>query len=130
MLDIAVQEVKLRTPTFERVIVVGIPVDDGPDSFTFDLNLPDVGKFKIEGWQGSCWTSNVHVIRGRLTLAQCQSNLMRGQEDFLFTIPMGGASGGVWLPDSVTAITVFYEAKNTNSQNQYQVATIRVSERR
>lgn len=111
---------------FERVKTHLLANGGGPDAQAFDLRLGNFDRpCQIEAWIGNFGSSNVHIARGKLTLAQCQGLLETGISDFLMTLTASGPTR-VLLPDDTREITVFYEAANTSGQ--FQAVTVRVYE--
>ena len=111
---------------YERCGTYGIVSGGGPAVVYHELRLPDTGKFELEAWISNFGSSNVHIMRDRLSLTEAQNRLETNFNDMLMTLP-SGAIGRCWLPESVNVVTVFFEAANTSGQAQ--LVTVRVVSR-
>lgn len=108
---------------FERVFTIGLPNGSGPDVDTLELNLPDHGgPYLLEAWASKAGGSNVHILRGALSVVQATDLIERGLSDVIMTVPAAGV-GKVLLSDTAQ-ITVFFEANNNSGQ--FELVTVRV----
>jgi hypothetical protein len=112
---------------FERSKTHSLAPNAGPAVFPFDVRRDNYdGPLVFEGWISNFGSSNVHIMRGQLSLVQAQDLLGAGLSDLLMTLP-GSGPARIGLPDDCDYVTLFFEALNTSGQ--YQAVTTRVYDR-